>query len=229
MSTIDVNGVEKDQSDSIAELAAALAKAQGQIKSAAKDKTNPHFKSKYADLASVWDAIREPLSTNGLSVTQLYSNTQDSVIVVTMLLHASGQWIKSRGSMPVAQKTAQGFGSSLTYLRRYSLSALVGVAADEDDDGNAASRPGPGGMDALKEKVGNGQREAQPTPWEKVKALCAELKVSETEAGRLAKELFKKTKPSELTEEDGAKLLAAVKAHASLSKLGVNGAEVEKQ
>ena len=129
------------QSDNIADLAAALAKAQGEIAAAAKDSLNPHFKSKYADLASVWNACRAPLSKHGLAVIQTTEPTDNGrVRVITTLAHASGQWV--RGTLDVAptQATPQGMGSALTYCRRYALAAMVGVAPDDDDDGNAASQ-----------------------------------------------------------------------------------------
>lgn len=128
-----------EASTEIGKLAEALAKAQGEIKGAAKDSTNPHYRSKYADLASVWDACRQALTKNGLSVVQLPDVSADGVFLHTTLAHSSGQWM--RGTMPVkpVQDTPQGLGSALTYARRYSLAAMVGVAPDDDDDGNAAS------------------------------------------------------------------------------------------
>jgi hypothetical protein len=133
-----------NKSDSIAALAAALAKAQGQMKGAVKDSANPFFKSKYADLASVVEAIRAAFSANGLSYIQtLEPSDKDEVRVETTLLHASGEWISCGVlSLPVSKADAQGYGSALTYARRYSLSAAVGVAP-EDDDGNAASAAKP--------------------------------------------------------------------------------------
>lgn len=127
-------------SASIAALAAALAKAQGQMTFATKDATNPHFKTRYADLAAVWSAIREPLAANGLSVIQQVTQADGMVGVRSILAHASGEWVSSDLQMPVAQKTPQGYGSALTYARRYSLAALVGIAQD-DDDGEAGTRP----------------------------------------------------------------------------------------
>jgi hypothetical protein len=142
-------------SDNIADLAAALAKAQGAIDTAKKDATNPHFKSKYADLASVWDACRKALSDNGLSVVQTPGECGgNQVEMTTMLLHASGQWISDRLTIPLAKVDAQGYGSAITYARRYALSAMVGVAPD-DDDGNAATKPGPNAVpnDAPRQRV----------------------------------------------------------------------------
>ena len=129
-----------NKSESIAGLAAALAAAQGVMKGALKDSANPFFKSRYADLASVVEAIRAAFSANGLSYIQTVEpSDKDEVRVETTLMHSSGEWI-SCGilSLPVSKVDAQGYGSALTYARRYSLSAAVGVAP-EDDDGNAAS------------------------------------------------------------------------------------------
>lgn len=129
----------QDQTPSVGKLADALAKAQGAMDAAKKDAANPHFGSKYANLAAVWEAIRVPLAANGLAVVQLSTSDAAGVTVTTQLLHSSGEWIRDRLFLPVVQKTPQGYGSALTYARRYSLAAMVGVAAEEDDDGNAAS------------------------------------------------------------------------------------------
>lgn len=125
-------------SDAINELATALAKAQAVMAGAVKDKTNPHFKSDYADLASVWDACRSALSTHGLSVAQTTSTEDGRVCVTTMLLHTSGQWLRDTLAMKPTKDDPQGVGSCITYARRYMLAAMVGVA-QVDDDGNAAS------------------------------------------------------------------------------------------
>jgi len=134
------------KSESISELAAAMARAQGAIEGAKKDRENPHFRSKYADLASIWDACRAALAANGLSVVQFpqpitISDGYAVVEVETTLLHASGQWMAGTLSLPVSKADAQGVGSAITYARRYALAAVVGVAPD-DDDGNAASAGG---------------------------------------------------------------------------------------
>lgn len=128
-----------NKSESIKELATALAKAQGQIKGAVKDSANPFFKSKYADLASVVEAIRSAFAANGLSYIQsVEPSDKDEVRVETTILHSSGEWIGCGVlALPVSKVDAQGYGSALTYARRYSLSAATGVAP-EDDDGNAA-------------------------------------------------------------------------------------------
>lgn len=129
------------RSESIDQIGAALAKAQGEITGASKDRENPHFKSKYADLASVWDACRAPLAKNSLAVIQSPSvDEAGNLVLLTMLVHGSGQYFEEEFVVTPAQRTAQGYGSVVTYLRRYSLMAMVGVAPeDEDDDGNAGS------------------------------------------------------------------------------------------
>lgn len=124
---------------SLKELATAMAKAQAEIKTALKDSKNPHFKSSYADLTSVWDACRVALTKNGLSVLQITNFDAADVWLETTLLHASGESISGRYPLRPQQQTPQGYGSALTYARRYALAAMVGVVADEDDDGNAAS------------------------------------------------------------------------------------------
>jgi hypothetical protein len=122
-------------SEQISELAAALAAAQGMMENAVMNRVNPHFKSKYADLAAIFDAARKPLSANGLAIVQ----TIGDGVLHTRLLHTSGQWIASEHPLPMSGRP-QEIGSALTYARRYSLSALIGIAADEDDDANAAQK-----------------------------------------------------------------------------------------
>lgn len=127
------------KSDSIVKLAEALHKAQKSIKSALKDSTNPHFKSKYAGLPSVIEAVKEPLLDNGITFLQGIKGAPNGVAVETMLLHTSGEWISETLEIPATKQDAQGYGSAITYARRYGLQAMCGVPA-EDDDGNAATK-----------------------------------------------------------------------------------------
>lgn len=128
------------QSTEINELAAALAKAQGQLTPAAKDADNPYFKSSYATLDSIWRVARAPLSSNGLTVVQLPMFDESGMYLITTLMHLSGQWLRSYYRITPVKADPQGIGSALTYARRYALAAIVGVTtADDDDDGNAAS------------------------------------------------------------------------------------------
>jgi hypothetical protein len=129
------------QSEQINELAGALSKAQSAMKAAAFNRTNPHFKNKYADLASVIDAIREPLASNALSFTQTMEIREGGFVLVTTLRHSSGQWVASEYPLPNAAKP-QELGSALTYARRYSLSSIVCIAADDDDDAEGARTNG---------------------------------------------------------------------------------------
>lgn len=131
-----------NQSQEIKELAGALTKAQSALKPASKDGTNPHFKSSYATLQSVWDAARAVLTPNGLSVVQTFEDGEaDCVKLRTTLLHSSGQWISGVLTLKPTKADPQGAGSAITYARRYALAAILGIVADEDDDGNAASAP----------------------------------------------------------------------------------------
>jgi len=132
-----------NKSDSIANLAKSLAIAQGQMGGAVKGKDNPFFKSVYADLSSVVDAIRGPLSANGLSFVQVtHPSERNEVIIETVLMHESGEWLSGTLAMPVSKADAQGYGSAITYAKRYGLQGLLGVPS-EDDDGNAAAKAKP--------------------------------------------------------------------------------------
>ncbi len=127
-----------EQSESINELASALAKAQAEIKGASKSQENPFFKSNYANLSDAWEACREPLSKNGLSVTQVPFKYDGAWVLVTSLLHSSGQWQRGEYPITATKQDAQGFAAGVTYARRNSFMAMVGVCP-EDDDGNKAS------------------------------------------------------------------------------------------
>jgi hypothetical protein len=128
------------QSENTADLATALAKAQGQMEPAKYDKVNPHFKSKYASLAAVLEAVRKPFAANGLSYTQVMECRDGGLVLVTTLRHG-GQWIASEYPLPIGVRP-QEFGSALTYARRYGLSTIAGVVADDDDDANGAQQNG---------------------------------------------------------------------------------------
>ena len=124
-------------SESIAELATALSKAQGAIDDATKTGLNPMFKSRYADLASVRAVIREPLAVNDLVVMQFPRTSDNCVEVETMILHKTGEFMSETLRLPVNKWDAQGIGSAITYGRRYGLMSMLSIAS-EDDDGNAA-------------------------------------------------------------------------------------------
>lgn len=129
-------------SDERGKIAPAFVKAQAEAEGAKKDAVNPHFKKNYADLESVWHACRAALISNELGVIQSPGEFKDgSVGMDTMLLHSSGEWICGSMSIPIGAKVdPQTYGSATTYARRYALAATLGII-QEDDDGNAASRP----------------------------------------------------------------------------------------
>ncbi len=129
----------ENKSTELNELFSAMSLAQSEIKVAIKDSSNPFFKSSYANLQSIIEASRPALCKNKLSVLQQITSEEGQDYLVTMLCHASGQWISSRMRITPAKQDVQSLGSYITYLRRYSYASLIGVYdGQEDDDGNAA-------------------------------------------------------------------------------------------
>lgn len=197
-------------------LAHALAQAQGSMTHAKKDSENPHFRSKYADLASIMEAIRYPLSSHGLSIAHAIvpAARENEVAVETVLLHTSGQWISSTVSIPVDKSNAHGYGSAITYARRYGL-GLVGVVSDVDDDGNAAvaaAKPRANAEELMPESTKTaGITKAQLAgSRELIKQLKA--KYGDEEGPNKARDILVKEFDAEhrtdLTEEQAAKWLA---------------------
>ena len=188
-------------SESLGQLAAALAAAQATMGHASKDAKNPHFKSSYASLAAVIEAIREPLSRQGIAFTSLASTDGLTVSVETRLMHKSGEWLASTATASVRDGSPQVVGSAQTYLRRYGLQAICGLAA-EDDDGEAT-------------------RSAKPPPpkekdvtWEASRAgFCAELGRLGVDYDRLAEylESIGRERPSAMDAATRASLIRALK------------------
>ena len=141
------------QSEDITEITAAMVKVQGEMGPAIKGKVNPFFKSSYATLGDVWESCRDVLQANGIAVIQGARLVDGKACMETKLVHISGQWFSSLWEMMPAKEDPQSMGSAITYMRRYSLSAMVGILA-EDDDGNAASRT-PAKMEANRAKADN--------------------------------------------------------------------------
>lgn len=132
-------------SDSIAQIAAALSVAQSEITSpprnrevTVKTQKGGAYKFRYATLDTIIDHVREPLTKNGLWFVQTLANGNGKYRLETSLIHSSGEWLRSETPLLVNENGPQAFGSALTYMKRYALCAMLGVAADEDDDGNAA-------------------------------------------------------------------------------------------
>lgn len=135
-----------NKSDTIASLAAALAKFQAEVKQPKKDADNPFFKSKYVPLEGVQSAVKEPMAKNGLSYTQFAVADGERIGVATIIMHESGEFIEF-DPLYLPGRNAKGFdpqsvGSAITYGRRYSLAAALGISSEDDDDGNASSAPG---------------------------------------------------------------------------------------
>lgn len=138
-----------DKSESIKNLALAMNKAQSQMGGAHKGKNNPFFKSSYADLGAVVQAVKEPFADNGLAYIQFPIEENGRVGVETILTHTSGEWISNKFTVQLTKQDAQGAGSAITYCRRYALQAIAGIPS-EDDDGNAASKPAASKLGAKK-------------------------------------------------------------------------------
>lgn len=129
-----------NQSESITALAKALIAVQKALPSVTKDKENPYFHSKYAGLDTVMPVVLETLTANGFSVAQMPDSVNGGTsALTTLLMHESGEWISATQPLLLAKEEPQGQGSAITYARRYSIMSLLGLVADEDDDGNAAS------------------------------------------------------------------------------------------
>jgi hypothetical protein len=128
----------------LSNLAAALSAAQSEIEGAVKGAVNPHFRSKYADLGACWDACRGPLTKHGLSIVQLPVACDPGWVKLrTILMHKSGEVLEDTWSVPVSKQDAQGYGSALTYARRYMLQAIVGLAPIDDDAEASVGRSQP--------------------------------------------------------------------------------------
>jgi hypothetical protein len=161
------------------ELFAALAKAQGEVENASKSSSNPHFKSKYADLAEVLNTVRPTFAKNGLGILQSTEFDGAMVSVTTTITHQSGGFVTSTASCVPSKTDGQGIGSATTYLRRYSLAAMSGIA-QEDDDGQAAAHNG-------KPSAAGQAEKAAVTEWTDAITGASTIEELELLAGQLAK------------------------------------------
>jgi hypothetical protein len=163
-------------SETTAKLDAAIAKAQGEFEAAAKDKINPAFRSKYADLTAVWAAIRPALSKHGIAVTQWPIHSDDGRLHLLTRLAHDGEWMRCEFSIPVAKVDSHGYGSAVTYAKRFALAAAVGVVADDDDDGNAAKNQKPTDTSHLNGTPGASKKDTRPI----YKDLIAEMRKAQS-------------------------------------------------
>ncbi len=190
------------------ELFTALASAQAEMEAATKDSNNPFFKSKYADLNSVMGAVKPALARHGLAFIQICHDAENCAKVETVIVHKSGeQFMCGAVSVPVSKVDAQGYGSALTYARRYSLSSAFGVGA-EDDDGNAAAKAMPVKMTAEREETWRTSIKSQTTKaqakavWKEAIAECSAL--NDVEAGKRLKASLIVTAAALDAAEEGA-------------------------
>lgn len=190
------------------QIAEALVKAQKGFSPALKQSNNPHFRSKYADLATCVEAVIDALNDNGIALMQMTHECQDGVTVETVFVHTSGELLSAgKLHVPAAKHDAQGYGSALTYARRYSLMAACGIAP-EDDDGNAAVKTPPrGGVISATQ-----QAKPEPKPQEPVKGMA--------EVVDFAMNMFIQFLPTANTEaelnafwKDNKEAVAKIKAH----------------
>jgi hypothetical protein len=161
----------------IDKIAGALVAVQAAMKPAIKDATNPHFRSKYADLGAIWEACREPLTKNGIFVGQDVTGDSGCVAVTTRMIHTSGQWVEFGPLViPLGRHDAQAVGSGVSYGKRYALAAALGIIAEDDDDGNTATasapKPQPAYAQGTRKPATNGKEVANAA-----EAVTAERKV----------------------------------------------------
>lgn len=141
------------KSESIANLAAALSAFQNEVKQPLKDKKNPFFNSKYVPLENIVEVINNTAHSHGLSFIQYPTSSESKVGIVTVLMHNSGEFIQTEPVYVTPKNNdPQSVGSAITYLKRYSLSAVFGITSDEDDDGNQATHAAPKRQDAITAK-----------------------------------------------------------------------------
>lgn len=193
-----------------AKLDEALAKAQGEITAADKNGKNPAFKSRYADLSAIWEAARPALSKHGISVTQWPIHADDNRLHIVTRIAFKGEWIRAHFSLPVTKQDPQGFGSATTYAKRYALAAALGVVADEDDDGNAASnRPAPPRQEVKQEP----KPESTPAPAESL-ADTIVRKFNEAENAEAFEELVQRAQArwDKLSVSEKARVNASIEA-----------------
>ena len=175
-----------NKSESIKELATALAKFQEEVTNPKNTADNPFFKSKYAPLNDVLTLVRPILSKNGLSLLQSPSVGGERIIITSMLMHSSGEWIELDPLMLKADKvTAQGAGSAITYGRRYAVSAILGISSEDDDDGNGASKQG-GKPDNKPRQNTPPPKKDSPINWQSFWLSCKNIGYEQAEVHSIA-------------------------------------------
>ncbi len=213
---------EWEQSGEVNEIFAALAKAQAEIKNAKKSSDNPFFKSKYADLAEVSDACRGPLTKNGIAVIQGPVSRDKKCGVRTMLGHSSGQWLACTALATPKDEGPQSYGSVVTYLRRYSLASMAGVATEDDDaegaEGRKQGQKPPGANWGSKpanrpaDPADPGEAIDEGTLHELRSAALAKFPSKPADAKKWLKDLYGTEKPEQLTKYEATQAIKKLKA-----------------
>ena len=205
-----------NKSESITNLVKALVTFQGKMTAVKKDTTNPFYKSKYATLDTIWETIRKPLSENGLSIAQTMNLIESNSVLETTLYHTSGEWISGTQLVNPVKNDPQGLGSAITYARRYSLSAILGLVSDDDDDANVATKP------ESKPKVESKPVEkpveapkaepklASEAQVKKIYASVKEKGITADQAKAYLKSTFNKLSTKELTVTEASQLIADI-------------------
>ena len=210
-----------NKSESITNLAKALSNFQGKMIAVKKDAINPFYKSRYATLDTIWETIRKPLSENGLSIAQTMNVFGDKSLLETTLYHTSGEWISGTQLVNPIKDDPQSLGSAISYARRYSLSAILGIVADEDDDANVATKS------ELKTEQKQ-EVKSPPDKWieenkdipniitraqtKKIYASVKERGITSAEAKAYLKEVFHKMSTKELTVSEASRLIEDIEA-----------------
>jgi hypothetical protein len=203
------------RSESVKEIATALSNFQGKMTAVKKDSVNPFYKSKYASLDTIWEYIRKPLSENGLSVAQTMNLIEGNSVLETTLYHTSGEWISGTQLVNPVKNDPQGLGSAITYARRYSLSAILGLVSDDDDDANTATKH----ESSVEQKVivakpvstvGETPQKSEGITipqTKKIHATAKEKGLSPEEARAYMQKTFKKNSTKELTKEEASTMI----------------------
>lgn len=192
------------KSESIKNIAKALAAFQAEVKNPANTETNPFFNSKYAPLNDILNLVRPLLSKHGLSVLQSPSGDGQNITVTTLITHESGEWIESDPLTLKADKaTAQGAGSAITYARRYALSAMLGISSEDDDDGNLASNNKNNTNPVKADKATHAQLK-------KLYAMANEKNIPSEEMKGLIKIYYNKDSSKELTKQEASDLIEKI-------------------
>jgi hypothetical protein len=209
-----------NKSESITALTKALNMFQGKLTAVKKDAINPFFKSKYATLDTIWETIRKPLSENGLAITQTMGVQDGKSVLETTLYHTSGEWISGTQLVNPVKDDPQSLGSAISYARRYSLSAILGIVSDEDDDANIATKPATKQESKPQKSVSPAVETPQKSEVKlaseaQVKKIYASVKekgITADQAKAYLKSTFNKLSTKELTVTEASQLIADILA-----------------